>query len=66
VTQTPKYGEAMKKLLKTIVLLPMYPLIAFSMRAGNQCGCFDDRPAPEGYQSGCLRRAKAMLAWRNC
>jgi len=56
----------MKKLLKTIVLLPMYPLIAFSMRAGNQCGCFDDRPAPEGYQSGCLRRAKAMLAWRNC
>lgn len=55
----------MKKLLKTIVLLPMYPLIALSMRTGNQCGCFDNRLAPQGHQSGCVQRAKAMLAWRN-
>jgi hypothetical protein len=47
----------MKKLIKTIILLPMYPLIWFSRSEFfcNEC-TFNGR---------CKERGEAMLRWRN-
>lgn len=44
----------MRKLLKTLVLIPMYPLIWLTFLEPRN-----------GYQSQCARNADAMLRWRS-
>jgi hypothetical protein len=48
----------MRKLVKTIILLPAYPLIWLALHADifGCRGCWDN---------SCAKRAEAMLGWRN-
>lgn len=45
-----------KKIFKTIVLLPMWPLIWFAMYSDSCSACGD-------LESACKRRARKMLSW---